>query len=171
MVKCLRNTRLWLRALNWHQTYWKIACKSEYWEHKVINSWKAGRWERKRSVIKLLALSIHRELCFVFKFQFKLTPLYFVICVCKCVLHMSKNGCGSQRTTRRSWFFPWPHVFLGSKVHVSLTFTSWLMLEEFGILSWEVSAFFLYKVVKVLRKRNNFFRFVFQKVASGRKMK
>lgn len=45
------------------------------------------------------------------------------------------------------------------------------MLGEFGILSQEVSAFSLDKAIKVLRKRSKFFRFVFQKVASGRTMK
>lgn len=33
--------------------------------------------------MKLLAISIHRELCFVFKFQFKLNLFYFIICVCR----------------------------------------------------------------------------------------
>lgn len=118
--------------------------------------------------MKLLAISIHRALCFVFKFQFKLTLFYFIICVC-CT-------CQSMGVTVRRQLIEvdsfldhmcsWVQRYLSA-----LPLPPGPMLGEFGTLSWEVSAFSLDKVIKVLRKRNNFFRFVFQKVASRRTMK
>lgn len=65
MAEFLRNTGLWLRALRWHETYWKVA---------ILNTRTGGGQQSKGSGIgkEEIIHKTHKEFYFVFKAQFNL---------------------------------------------------------------------------------------------------